>query len=340
MFYIYHHTDADGYASAATVITYLLLSKRITSYNDSRIRLIPFNYENLDTFVPFNSDTDFNEGDSVFLVDLSVSTGTLTKFVLFLDLLFKHKCKFTWIDHHKSSIDDSYNSMLDKRFTAYSFTRYIDTYYCAAYNCYYYLINHLLGMSDIGIPEIIRVIDDYDCWKLKIDGSKELIVGMSLDNVHLPTNPDWFKWLTDRAECLNFIKSCIDKGKIINSWLEIDDTNKFNVTNFTTQLCGLNCCAVNNRRNSDIFRCKENYDVLLSYVYNGSYYKYSIYSTKDNVHCNAIAEMFGGGGHRGAAGFTTKKLIVTKKQSILYKFKDYIRKKHYLAKIQNIERSD
>ena len=34
----------------------------------------------------------------------------------------------------------------------------------------------------------------------------------------------------------------------------------------------------------------------------------SLYSTKDNVDCGAVAEAFGGGGHKGAAGFQCNQL--------------------------------
>jgi len=46
----------------------------------------------------------------------------------------------------------------------------------------------------------------------------------------------------------------------------------------------------------------------MSYQYSGplGVWQYSLYSTNPNVHCGEIAQKYGGGGHRGAAGFSSK----------------------------------
>ena len=332
MIYIYHHTDDDGYASAATVITYLLMSKQVTAWNDDRIKLIRFNYEKLDTFLPMQ---DFKIDDSIYMVDLSVSTGTLEKFLQFINVLCNRKCSFTWIDHHRSSIDKTFEDLLNKRFKIYGFEKYLDNNYCAAYNCYKYLINQKLGVKTM--PEIIRVIDDYDCWKLKLEHTKEFIVGFSLEDKHNPANSEWYNWLTVRGDCLKLIRDCIHYGQIVNKWLAVDDTIKYNGYAFETTLCGLKCCALNVRRNADIFRLTDEvkYSILLSYIYDGNEFIYSVYSTDPDVYCNKVAELFGGGGHKGAAGFRSKKLIVNKTQNLRYKLKDKKRAKQYQNSIKN-----
>ena len=328
MIYIYHHADDDGYASAATVITYLIMSKTISCWDDSRLSLIKFNYDCTDTFIPY-PENGFKDNDDVYLVDISVSTNTLKNFVQLLNTLRNNNCKFTWIDHHKSSVNEVFYSTLSKLFEINEFEKYIDTSYCAAYNCYKYLINGKLGVNVI--PEIIRIIDDYDCWKLKLEHTKEFIVGFSLEDLHNPHNPNWYKWLTVRGDSISIIRDCINNGITVNKWLDIDDTNKYNSYSFETTLCGFKCCALNVRRNSDIFRMKnkDDYDVLLSYIYNGNEFIYSIYSTNPNVYCNKIAELFGGGGHPGAAGFRSKKLVVNKNVNWKYKLKDNNRKSRY-----------
>jgi nanoRNase/pAp phosphatase (c-di-AMP/oligoRNAs hydrolase) len=42
--------------------------------------------------------------------------------------------------------------------------------------------------------------------------------------------------------------------------------------------------------------------------FNGTSYKVSLYTEKDNIDCGKIAKYFGGGGHRQAAGFITSNL--------------------------------
>lgn len=48
-----------------------------------------------------------------------------------------------------------------------------------------------------------------------------------------------------------------------------------------------------------------NYDICMNYCYSGKDVKFSLYSQTPGVDCGAIARLFGGGGHPGAAGFST-----------------------------------
>ena len=50
----------------------------------------------------------------------------------------------------------------------------------------------------------------------------------------------------------------------------------------------------------------DQYDMCISFEYNGDTWNIGLYSTKIDV--GEIAEEFGGGGHKGAAGFIVKKL--------------------------------
>ena len=43
--------------------------------------------------------------------------------------------------------------------------------------------------------------------------------------------------------------------------------------------------------------------MAMVWAYDGTNYQYSIYSQDSSVECNKIAEQYGGGGHKGAAGF-------------------------------------
>jgi nanoRNase/pAp phosphatase (c-di-AMP/oligoRNAs hydrolase) len=55
---------------------------------------------------------------------------------------------------------------------------------------------------------------------------------------------------------------------------------------------------------------------MLTFQYDGKAWQCSIYTTKNDIDCSVIAKSLGGGGHAGAAGFTTDaifKLIKVKK---------------------------
>ena len=56
----------------------------------------------------------------------------------------------------------------------------------------------------------------------------------------------------------------------------------------------------------------DDYDLLISFSFDGVMWNYLLRSTR--IDCANLAEMFGGGGHKGAAGFSSNKfeLEVTK----------------------------
>lgn len=66
------------------------------------------------------------------------------------------------------------------------------------------------------------------------------------------------------------------------------------------------CCntTTNNSQFFDGFFDPEKHDVMCAYSQRSDgKWKVSLYTTKDKIDCGAIAECFGGGGHKGAAGF-------------------------------------
>jgi nanoRNase/pAp phosphatase (c-di-AMP/oligoRNAs hydrolase) len=53
----------------------------------------------------------------------------------------------------------------------------------------------------------------------------------------------------------------------------------------------------------------EKHDVMCAYSRRSDgKWKVSMYTTKDEIDCGAIAKHFGGGGHKGAAGFVCTRL--------------------------------
>lgn len=323
-FYIYHHTDDDGWSSAAIVILHLLDTGKITSWNDKRINLISYSYEPNKFFLPIR---DYEKDDEIYVVDLSVSEATSTKFNNFLVLLNTVNAKFTWIDHHLSS-ENVLNNNLDDIKTLlikYKFDYYINKANCASFNCWTFYFR------DRPMPEIIRIIDDWDCFKHKLSITKPFHYGFVSSKKNLPFIEDWQDILLDRGKCLTFVNQCVENGKAVMNFLDDENMINYSFYHFDCKFYGFNCCCLNARRNSDIFIDYDKYDLVLSFIYDGKYYKYSLYSAgkQKEVFCNIISSIYGGGGHKGAAGFTTQKLVVDKYYTKLYKIKDFIRSFKY-----------
>jgi nanoRNase/pAp phosphatase (c-di-AMP/oligoRNAs hydrolase) len=74
------------------------------------------------------------------------------------------------------------------------------------------------------------------------------------------------------------------------------------------------CFAVNlGHCNSDYFKSlpEGKYDILMPFVFNGEQFIISLYSKTVDV--SEIAKKYGGGGHKGAAGFTCYRLPFTRR---------------------------
>ena len=48
------------------------------------------------------------------------------------------------------------------------------------------------------------------------------------------------------------------------------------------------------------------YDAVVTQCFDGDKWNFSIYSEDEDFDCSLVARYFGGGGHKGAAGFTSK----------------------------------
>ena len=76
---------------------------------------------------------------------------------------------------------------------------------------------------------------------------------------------------------------------------------------------GYRCICINGSLGSsvmfDTVYDKKKHDLMLIFVNcNNTFWKISLYTYSEDIDVGAIAKKFGGGGHRGAGGFTVKSL--------------------------------
>jgi len=74
------------------------------------------------------------------------------------------------------------------------------------------------------------------------------------------------------------------------------------------------CLVVNSSyKGSKQFEVVDNYkdyDLLVAWSFNGERFEYCMYTTKPNINCGVLCKMYlNGGGHPGAAGGNSKKLV-------------------------------
>jgi nanoRNase/pAp phosphatase (c-di-AMP/oligoRNAs hydrolase) len=290
MIYCYYHkVDWDGHSAAAVIKHFV---------PDAVLK--PFNY---DMEFPLEEVT---EDDTVYFVDISLPISTL------LELCSKVK-KVIVIDHHASFIKEVLGNIKRPE----NLTLFLDPTLAGCELAWLYCgEGHSLGIP----PRSIRLLGQYDAWRNFPDKMK--VYDVQWDDV-MAFQYGMRKFLLDSdffRENIMFeqeitISDILTVGESILGYQ--DTQNQIAMKwSFDRKIEGYKCLCLNTGlRNSQVFMSKwdpEKYDIMLPFSYDGDKWSYSAYSTKAEVDCGEFAKKFGGGGHKGAAGFVTSDLILLK----------------------------
>lgn len=290
---IFYHLDNDGKCAGFWV-------KQLAQHTDNYD--MEFYKMNYGMEFPFDS---IYPDEQVFIVDYSISTEEM-------DRLLGITKNVTWIDHHASAIRRYEN--YDKEIRG---IRYDGVAGCSLTYCY------LKFMTDGGIgkeekfdvamlnqvPLFTKIIADYDIWAFKYgNDTRAFEKGFQLyDNE--PYDETWERFLdSHKAE---FFTGIINSGYTILMYREMMMREYCTSKGFETMFEGYTCFAVNmGMISSDDFKSVDvdQYDMLIGFSYDGKSWNYSLRSTK--VDCSQVAMKYGGGGHPGAAGFNSDKLLL------------------------------
>lgn len=311
------HDDMDGYASAAVVYWAF---KKAGFISEDNYSITHYNYSDK---IPSCDQS----AKIIFITDYSISNEGFMKDLK--QTYDNNNHKIFWCDHHQTSIDNCKGD--------YTILKNIpgirDTKYCGAALAWFYLNP---GSTDANLPKILRLVDDYDCWKKKIKESDYLNAAFNYNqeyykDLHDPTSDLWEHLIYYRGNSEFSVTGhkLIDYGEKScqiqrdtewanirrNGW--IGTLDKFP----DVKMICLNNDSKGSQLFSDLLKSKEypngKYTHACAFQYNGSKMTYSIYSA-ENVSPNAqkICEAYGGGGHPGAAGFQSKSIVVKKVEEI------------------------
>lgn len=290
---IFYHLDLDGKAAGAIVLRWA------TRYDKYPVECIEINYG---MAFPFDR---IREGERVWIVDYSISPEEMDK-------LFTITNDIVWIDHHKSAIQryDDYPRDIEG-------IRYDGIAGCMLTWAY---IKHIANtpvhksksefapnMCD-DAPMCVKYIGDYDVWRFEYgEDTKDyhFYLEMFSDDEIRPEGKAWNHLL------LRDLGSVLDVGNAIRSYRENLMKQYVKSYGFETELLGYKCFAVNmGMISSDDFASinVDNYDILIGFCTDGKQWRYSLRS--DKVDASLIAMQFGGGGHRGAAGFASADFVL------------------------------
>lgn len=323
---IFHHIDNDGFGAArVTYDAYIksgIPSKDITfvkvNYNmEGGVKgtILKYLEDNIDPM--FVSSAEYK----VAIVDLSINDATI-----FSNILTYGVGHIDWIDHHQTSIDFA-KAMIGKPgfygihqekiaggdiYDTYTMgimdcgDAYISNSKSAALLCWEYFNPDKKDDP----PEVLKLISDHDTFEHKLKDSIPFFYGSAmyeLDDITL----NW-EYLLHSSK---FVHKVIEDGEFI---MHINETNyaaimrnafKFKLRMFCSddKYEEYSCIAVNSGfGNSFIFGDDyDKNDICIKFcIDQNRNYTYTLYS-KNLKFMNIIAEKYGGGGHPGAAGFTT-----------------------------------
>lgn len=264
----YHHNDLDGRCAAAIV-----LKKHPRCY----AREICYKDN------PVFAD-EIQRNDDVFIVDFSFKPDKMREL---LDLLPADK--IIWVDHHKTAKDYNYNLRGLRDFTTPGKSG------CELTWKFLY--------PNEPMPEAVRLLGDYDCWRFDTEEQTKLFqLGMrSVTNA--PDAPIWEFLLKDSG-----VDNIINDGIVATRYRDGFCGDYRKSFGWAVNFEGLECYALNLYMVGSLgFGDKiDEYSVCLACVYQAGKWTVSLYSKTVDV--SVIAQKYGGGGHKGAAGFVCEKL--------------------------------
>ena len=282
----FYHNDMDGHC-AGYLVRKFTLNNNPEDYYES-------DYSGLDL-------REVEIGEEIYIVDYSFTESTLHELLW----LINYGCKIIWIDHHTSSLDlvSKYPELNDLEGIR------SDEYSGAALTYMYFE-----DCDFDAVPEYVKLVSDYDTWAHRLTDSDAFKLG--IDSQKNDVFDDVWEKLDSHHESVSgesFLDEIILSGYIIKSYIDRDNESYLESYGFESEIDGITVYAVNKSSNSWIFGDLINsYPAVVVFVFNGSKWKYSIFSSDKGADCQKIAENHGGGGHKHAAGFTSEEFLFPK----------------------------
>lgn len=214
-----------------------------------------------------------------------------------------------WIDHHKTAIDTHPPGIPGYRIDGVAACRLAWQWFANPNG------NHRLYEKQAYIDRIVseplavRLAGEYDIWDHRGDGDLEFQYGLRAQREVL------WAGLLSQDRC--YVDAIIFEGKICMRYQQNMDAQWLKEAGHIINWEGLKFLAKNSvERGSGILDSKDvpetGHNALMLYGYRGSYWTVSLYHAKHrtDIDLSEIAKKYGGGGHRGACGFTAKTLPI------------------------------
>lgn len=260
----YHSADLDGKCSAAVV-----------KHCVPTAELIPIDYGQVFHWSSIKSN------DVVYMVDFALQP--------FSDMVkLNNMCNLIWIDHHKTAIED-----YERSEETFKGNLRIGIGACAL---------TWEWLSCLNVPLFIKLLAEYDVWDHHDPLTLPFQYGMRLYDTD-PHASVWVRLLRDKE----FVQDIVENGRIIINYKSEQDKIQASAKCFFTEFEGLECLVANhgpsNSKFFDSLWDSTKYDAMIMFYWKKDHWSVSLYTYKPDVDVSVIAKKYGGGGHKGAAGF-------------------------------------
>lgn len=162
----------------------------------------------------------------------------------------------------------------------------------------------------ISEPLAVRLAGEYDIWDKRDPNAEVFQFGLRSRELD---EDDWRKLLCSHFPM--FVESLCANGRLLQRYQQQHDASIVNHRSFIIDWEGLRFLTLNTARcNSLTFTARDvpetGHDALLAFYYDGRKWTVSLYHARHrtDLDLSTIARKYGGGGHRGACGFTAGKL--------------------------------
>jgi oligoribonuclease NrnB/cAMP/cGMP phosphodiesterase (DHH superfamily) len=258
-----------------------------------------------------------NQGEAVFIVDFGPEPEIMRQIIDKIGITSSEApLLLTWIDHHKTTLEKY------KDFKFYPNGRVPDGIRRVGDSGCFLTWEHFKPKD--AMPLIVRLIDDWDTWKHKMDPTTNYLqAGLTTINADPNNQEFWANHLRNPILPievivdfqLDLLKPILEKGCIITEQRENSNRGLVAEWAFPVDWEGLHFCALNfGKGSSKIFdSVKDKYDAFITFIYDGRKYTVSLYTDRPDLDVSKIALKYGGGGHRGACGFTCRELPFRRK---------------------------
>lgn len=265
---LYHANCMDGFGAAWAY--HYLIGKNAEYY--------PMNYGD-EIPVPVNKDTN------IVMLDFSMKAMEIERLSRLVNTIMI-------VDHHKSAIED-----LKSMPIFFNVSLILDNNHSG---CVLTWETFSIMRNDIAVPEFLLLIEDRDLWKFTLPHSKAFHAGASL----MMKEFDIWDDLVERDNLLEVINTGTilvkQFDKMVESIASRVDTCAISDISTLSINCPPEYCS---ETGNYLLKKYEKLEVVLLYYMHGQQVKCSLRG-KGLVDCSMIASIYGGGGHKNAAGFT------------------------------------